>query len=84
MFGLTLGKLVFTIFVVIAIWKAFTYVSRLTHERQQADGLRKRAANATSRTRRAARGPTIELVECPRCGAYVDAGEGCSCGRTRS
>jgi hypothetical protein len=84
MFGLTLGKLVFTILVVIAIWKAFAYVGRLAQERQQAEALRKRAARASHRPPRASGKRTIDLVACPRCGAYVDPEEGCQCARTRA
>jgi hypothetical protein len=74
-FGLSISKILFTIFVVIAVWKGFAMVGRLARERQQADVLRRRPANRPS----AAPRPTIELVECPRCGAYVDPREGCRC-----
>ncbi len=81
MLGLSLSKLLFTIFVVIAVWKAFAYVGRLAQERQQADALRRRPA---SRPKARSDRRTIDLVECPRCGAYVDPQEGCHCGRARA
>jgi hypothetical protein len=80
MFGMSLGKLVFTILIVIAIWKAFAYVGRLAHERQQANAVHRRPASAP----KTAPGRTIDLVECPRCGAYVDPREGCHCGQARA
>jgi hypothetical protein len=80
MLGLSLSKLLFTIFVVVAVWKAFAYVGRLAQERQRADAVRRRPASRpkTNSSR------TIDLVECPRCGAYVDPQEGCHCGRARA
>jgi hypothetical protein len=75
MLGLSLSKLLFTILVVIAVWKAFAYVGRLANERQQANAVRRRPANSP----RTASRRTIDLVECPRCGAYVDPQEGCHC-----
>jgi len=80
MFALSLSKLVFTILVVIAVWKAFAYVGRLAQERQQANAVPRRPAS----TPKAASRRTIDLVECPRCGAYVDPQEGCHCGRARA
>lgn len=79
-FGLSLSKLLFTIFVVIAIWKGFTYVGRLAQERKRADALRRRPAGRP----RTASSRTIDLVECPRCGAYVDPREGCHCQAARA
>jgi hypothetical protein len=80
MFGLSLGKLVFTILIVIAVWKAFAYVGRLAHEHRQANAVHRRPASAP----KAAPRRTIDLVECPRCGAYVDPREGCRCGQARA
>jgi hypothetical protein len=80
MLGLSLSKLVFTIIVVIAVWKAFAYVGRLAQERQHANAVPRRPA----RSPKAAPRRTIELVECPRCGAYVDPQEGCHCARARA
>jgi hypothetical protein len=81
MFGLSLSKLLFTIFVVVAVWKAFAYVGQIAREREQrADVLRRRPSSRPN----PARGRTIDLVECPRCGAYVDPVEGCHCGKARA
>jgi ribosomal protein L32 len=82
--GLSLSKILITILIIVAIWKGFTLVSRLASERQA--GLKRQASAA----RRAAKGAhaapagTVELRECPRCGAYVDPREGCRCGMRRN
>ena len=81
MFGLTLSKILFTILIVIAVWKGFTLVGRLARERRQAEALRQRPGG---RPKAAASGRTIELVECRRCGAYVDPRVGCHCERGRA
>jgi hypothetical protein len=77
--GLSLSKILLTILIIVAIWKGFTLVSRLASERQAAA---RRQAGTSSRAdaSRAARAGTVELRECPRCGAYVDPREGCRCG----
>ena len=76
MFGLSLSKALLIILIIVVIWKGFGLVSRLTSERQAAA---KRSAGRTSRTSRADRAGTVELRQCPRCGAYVDPREGCGC-----
>lgn len=73
-----LSKILFTIFAVIAIWKAFSLVSRLQKEgglfARDGDS-RTPGANGESNDRSKA----VEMVRCPRCGAYVDPKERCSC-----
>jgi hypothetical protein len=82
--GLSLSKILITILIIVAIWKGFALVNRLTSERK---ATLKRQAGAA---RRAAKGPraerpgTVELRPCPRCGAYVDPREGCQCGVRRN
>ena len=76
MFGFSLGKLLFTILIIVAVWKGFALVSKLARERD--------ARPTRPRGRRRAPNPqggTIELIECPRCGAYFDPDRGCSCAR---
>jgi hypothetical protein len=77
--GLSLSKILFTIMIVIAVWKGFALINRLAGERQ-ATVKRRRADTPRADTRRAApEQGTIELRECPRCGAYIDPRERCSC-----
>ena len=79
MFGLSLSKLLFTILVVVAVWKGFALIGRLARERE-ADAVDRRPSGY----RRTPNRRTIELVECPRCGAYFDPSEGCKCNEHRA
>ncbi|MEM7022319.1 MAG: hypothetical protein AAF637_06960 [Pseudomonadota bacterium] len=81
MFGLSITKIIFTILVIVAVWKGFALINRLAQERQ-GSVKRRRAPQPDQGTRRARRqGPgAIDLRECPRCGAYFDPREGCHCG----
>jgi hypothetical protein len=79
--GLSLSKILFTIMIVIAIWKGFALVSRLANERKAT--VKRRGAGAarpagSGRAKPQDQG-AIELRECPRCGAYIDPREDCSC-----
>lgn len=80
MFGLSLGKVIFTILVIVAVWKGFGLVNRLARERRDQLAARARGRPAKHRRARTGSGRTVELVECRRCGAYFDPAEGCSCG----
>ena len=76
MLGLSLSKIILIILIIVVLWKGFGLVSRLASERQAA---LKRSAGRATRTSRADRAGTVELRQCPRCGAYVDPREGCGC-----
>jgi hypothetical protein len=77
--GLSLTKILFTILIVVAVWKGFALISRLAREREV------RAVRGKGGERARARGPgTIELIECARCGAYFDPKQGCRCGQGRA
>jgi hypothetical protein len=78
MLGLSLSKILFTILIAGVVWKGFALVGRLARERQ-APPVRQ---NAPGRPKATAQ-RTIELVECQRCGAYVDPREGCRCEQAR-
>ena len=75
-FGLSLTKILLTILIAVAVWKGFALVGRLARERE----VRSVRHKSGERTRAAGPG-AIELVECPRCGAYFDPNQGCRCGR---
>lgn len=78
MLGLSLTKILFTILVVVVVWKGFTLIGRLAREREA------RAVRHKSGGRARAHGSgTIELIECARCGAYFDPKQGCRCGHPR-
>lgn len=71
-----INKILFTIFAVIAIWKAFSMISKLTGNK----GGVPRAGNTTDRrTKQPPEPEAVEMVNCPRCGAYIDPRERCSC-----
>jgi hypothetical protein len=73
--GLSLTKILVTVLIAVAVWKSFALIGRLAREREV------RAVRNTSKQRAGRRGPgTIELIECSRCGAYFDPGQGCRCG----
>ena len=75
MLGLSLTKILFTILIIVAVWKGFALIGRLAREREV------RAVRHKSGERARARRPgTIELVECARCGAYFEPRQGCRCG----
>jgi hypothetical protein len=82
--GLSLSKILFTILIVVAIWKAFTLVNRLASERKAALKRQAGAAKRAAKGPHAERSGTVELRPCPRCGAYVDPREGCHCGVRRN
>jgi hypothetical protein len=79
-FGLSLGKILITILIIVVIWKGFALVTRLASERQAALKRQSGAARRAAKSSRTQRSATVELRECPRCGAYVDPREGCRCG----
>jgi hypothetical protein len=82
-FGLSLTKILFTVLVIVAIWRAFAYIGRLQAMRQRSLGSTARADGGAPSRPRATRSPTatIDLVPCPSCGAYVPRGEACRCRR---
>lgn len=76
-----INKILFTIFAVVAIWKAFSMLSRLTKSTGTAP-TRSEPPGSQPRQRPADAKPaseSIDLVPCPRCGSYVDPKEGCRC-----
>ena len=74
-----ISKILFTIAAVVAIWKAFSMISKLTGN--TGGGGVPRPGNTGDR--REANRPNepkaVEMVACPRCGAYIDPRERCSC-----
>ncbi len=74
-----INKILFTIFAVIAIWKAFSMLSRLS----KSTGMSPTQASPQDRAARPKSVPkSVDLVPCARCGAYVDPKEGCRCATT--
>lgn len=77
MFGLSLAKIIFTVLVIVIVWKGFALVTRIARERERALGQRVRGRPARRR-----QGEAVELERCPRCGAYFDPADGCRCGQS--
>jgi len=87
MFGLpSIQKLIVLAAVVAAVWYGFKFLGRLQEARKaeaklrKADGARPaRQAGAHDKAAKTA-GEVEDLVPCPGCGAYIQAGSKCSCG----
>ena len=79
MLGLSLTKILFTLLIVVVVWKGFVLIGRLAREREVRVVRHKSGERA-----RACRPGTIELIECARCGAYFDPKQGCRCGHGRA
>ena len=81
-FGLTLTKILFTILIIVAVWRAFALVSRLQAQWEARREVPPPRGRQPSRDRPSApQQRVVDLVQCPRCGAYVARGETCRCER---
>jgi len=70
--GLSFTKLLLLVGLIIAIWRGYALYSRLAgHVPRPA--ARRRTSPATAEPK------TVDLLECPRCGAYVDPRRRCDC-----
>jgi hypothetical protein len=76
--GISLSKIIFTILIIVVVWKGFSLVSRLANERQAA--MKRQGGAARGPRRQTEEQGASELRECPRCGAYIDPREECTCG----
>jgi len=89
MFGLpSIQKLIVLAAVVAVVWYGFKFLGRLQEARKaeaklrEADGGRPAKKADHHKAARAAKAETEveDLVACPGCGAYIQAGSKCSCG----
>lgn len=88
MFGLpSIQKLIVLAAVVAAVWYGFKFLGRLQkqreeeaklHARKDARAAKKKSPKETSGGGRG--GQVEDLVQCPSCGAYIQAGTKCDCG----
>ncbi|WP_193370182.1 hypothetical protein [Pelagibius marinus] len=87
MFGLpSIQKLIVLAAVVAAVWYGFKFLGRLQAARKEEARLREKQGGRPARKAEApkaeAKGGEVEdLVQCPSCGAYIQAGTTCDCGR---
>ncbi|MEM9441123.1 MAG: hypothetical protein AAGA73_11800 [Pseudomonadota bacterium] len=73
-----INKILFTIFAIVAIWKAFSLISRL----QKEGGILAKGSGRQQPSQPPKAGgdtKAVEMVPCPRCGAYIDPRERCDC-----
>jgi hypothetical protein len=92
MLGFSIQKLLVLAGIVAAVWYGFKFVSRLQEVRDaeaKAASQKKRAGFAdhmrdwvAGRKGGDAGGEAEDLIQCPRCGAYVAARGATSCGRS--
>ncbi|MEO3430983.1 hypothetical protein AAFN88_19165 [Pelagibius sp. CAU 1746] len=91
MFGLpSIQKLIVLAAVVAAVWYGFKFLGRLQKAREEEARLRESQGGKPARKAGAPKdgakgksqgGQVEDLVQCPSCGAYVQAGSTCDCGR---
>ena len=72
MLGLSLGKILLTIAVIVAIWRAWKFIAPMVARMQQPEPTAPRNAASAKPDRRA-----LELIECPRCGTFIPSGTVC-------
>jgi len=79
--GLSLTKILFTILVVVAVWKGFRLLKRLQEQRAERARRPAPARRTAAATHRPASPPfedALELDPCPLCGTYVPRGTRCA------
>jgi hypothetical protein len=83
--GLSLTKILFTVLVIVAVWRAFALLNRLQERQRQAVEAARRGGRRDEPSRggrpSSSRSGVVEMVQCPACGAYVPRGQPCRCTR---
>lgn len=82
MFGISLTKILLTLFIVVAVWYGFKYVQRM-QERQMAsrDRVKVHRHEATRPREKSAPAEVEDMIECRVCGAFVPQRGAAACGR---
>ena len=79
MFGMSFGKLLVLAIIVLVVWYAFKYVTRVEEVKR---ALRRAVDEKRQAAQPAPRPPAAEdLVKCIGCGAYVTSHGAAPCGR---
>ncbi len=84
MFGLSLTKILLTLFVIVAVWYGWRWFARyqaLKATRARAVPPKTSAGDSPRAARAQARAEPEETIECRACGAFVAASNATSCGR---
>ncbi len=86
MFGLpSIQKLIVLAAIVAAVWYGFKFLGRLQEQRKAEaklhEGKGAKPARKSAAPKDGGKGGEVEdLVQCPSCGAYIQAGSRCDCG----
>jgi hypothetical protein len=80
MFGLSIGKLIFTVAVVAAVFYGWKWVGRIQTQRSQVKSQGPKKATAKP-AEQATVTDAVDMTQCPACGDYVPARGARSCGR---
>ncbi len=72
MFGFSLSKLLFTILVIAGVWRLFKFLQAREQKQPVAAAARRRHRWPSRPAEQA-----VDLVPCPKCGAYVPPGTNC-------
>ncbi|MSO85642.1 MAG: hypothetical protein EXR02_04415 [Rhodospirillales bacterium] len=82
MFGLSLTKILLTIFVILAVWYGWRFFTRflaLKALRERAGDMPKPSARAPAGAQ--GQGEAEDMLECRTCGAFIAASRRVACGR---
>ena len=84
MFGISINKIIFTVVLIVAVWRGFRFLEKLKDQRAS------RPLEKTDQAQRARPEPQekpsadVDLAACPNCGTYGRSGLYCSnCKHTR-
>jgi hypothetical protein len=79
MFGLSPGKLLFTVFVIAAIWYGFKWLARMQNNQDNKSDKNMRKSKAPEPSAKDA--DYEDLVACPKCGDFVIADKKSGCAK---
>ena len=75
----SLGKLVVLGAILVLVWYGFKFLGRLQHARETEAALRQGQRKPEKSESKSKSETPVEMVPCPKCGAYIPAGGQCSC-----
>lgn len=79
MFGLSPGKLLFTVLIVAAVWYGFKWLNRYQAQQKKSA---KGQGNGGNNGSQGGDNPVEDLVACEKCGDYVISDKKSGCGKT--
>ena len=74
----SLGKLVVLGAVLVLVWYGFKFLGRLQDARETEAALRQGQTKPEKSGSKSKADSPVEMVPCPKCGAYIPAGGSCS------